>query len=194
METQAFPLDPWEAKMRHRDREIRDRELISAILDMCDVINIAFFDEEYPDNLPVNFGYECEDSLIFYCHHAAEGYKNSLIENHPKVCVVTHKFMNKIYNSYDNSGHDYRSVMAFGEISFIPSNSVEYEKAWQCLCACNGRSVPDVIYDDNFKKLMKMSKIVCKHENVIGKAQRKITSIEQIPLKSDARPHAELLK
>jgi len=175
-------------QMRHADREIRDRELIKAILDMCDVINIAFFDEEYPYNLPVNFGYEYADDLIFYCHHAAEGYKNHLIENHPKVCVVTHKFMDNIYNSYDKSGHDYRSVMAFGEISFIPSESSEYEKAWQHLCACNGRTVPEIIYNDNFRKSMKMSKIVCRPEKVIGKAQRKITSPEQIPLKTDPKP------
>ena len=174
--------------MRHADREIRDKELIKAILDMCDVINIAFFDEEYPYNLPVNFGYEYEDDLIFYCHHAAEGYKNHLIENYPKVCVVTHKFMDNIYNSYDKSGHDYRSVMAFGEISFIPSESDEYEKAWQRLCACNGRTVPKIIYDANFRKLMKMSKIVCRPEKVIGKAQRNITSIDQIPLKTDSKP------
>ena len=174
--------------MRHADREIRDKALIKAILNMCDVINIAFFDEEYPYNLPVNFGYEYEDNLIFYCHHASEGYKNHLIEAYPKVCVVTHKFMDNIYNSYDKSSHDYRSVMAFGEISFIPFDNREYEKAWQCLCACNGRAVPEIIYNDNFRKSMKMSKIVCKPENVIGKAQRRITLIEQIPLKSDAKP------
>jgi len=174
--------------MRHADREIRDRELIKAILDMCDVINIAFFDEEYPYNLPVNFGYEYEENLIFYCHHAPDGYKNHLIEKHPKVCVVTHKFLDHIYNSYDKSSHDYRSVMAFGEISFIPGDSNEYEKAWQCLCACNERTVPKLVYDANFRKFVKMSKIVCQPEKVIGKAQRHITSIDQIPLKSDTKP------
>jgi len=176
--------------MRHSEREIKDKELIKAILDMCDVINIAFFDEEYPYNLPVNFGYEYSKDLIFYCHHAPDGYKNHLIENHPKVCVVTHKFLDHIYNSYDHSGHDYRSVMAFGDISFIPSNSDEYEKAWQRLCACNGRTLPEQIYDADFRNWIKMSKIICRPENITGKAQRRITSLDQIPLKSDSRPAA----
>ena len=171
--------------MRLADREIRDKDLIKSILDMCDVINIAFYDDVYPYNLPVNYGYSYDDDLIFYCHHAPDGYKNKLIERNPKVCVVTHRFLDHIHNSYDNSSHDYRSVMAFGEISFISAQSNEYEIAWQRLCACNDREVPDRVYDRKFRNWIKMSKIVCRPENVVGKAQRKITSVEQIPLKSD---------
>jgi hypothetical protein len=76
--------------------------------------------------------------------------------------------------------------MAFGEISFIPPQSDEYEKAWERICACNGRAVPDIVFDPKFRlNAVKMTKIVCHPENVIGKAQRPITSLEQIPLKSD---------
>jgi len=170
------------------ERKITDKELLKAVLDICDVINIAFFDEEYPYNLPVNFGYEFEDNLIFYCHHGIEGYKNRLIEKYPKVCVVTHKFLDNIYNDYDKSSHDYRSVMAFGEISFIDPQSTDYTKAWERLCLCNGRTVPDVVFSPEFMKSVAMTKIVCKPENVIGKAQRKISSVEQVPLRSDERP------
>ncbi|MDR0473129.1 MAG: pyridoxamine 5'-phosphate oxidase family protein [Treponema sp.] len=165
--------------MHHADREIRDRKIIMAILDMCDVINIGFFDDEYPYVLPVNFGYEFEDNLVFYTHHAAEGYKNKLIKSSPKVCVVTHKFIDHIHNDYDNSGHDYRSVMAFGEMSVIERESAEYGKAWGALCRCNGRAVPDAVFKPEFKVLM--SKIACRPENVIGKAQRHITTVDQVP-------------
>ncbi|MDR0494522.1 MAG: pyridoxamine 5'-phosphate oxidase family protein [Treponema sp.] len=165
--------------MYHADREIRDRKIIMAILDMCDVINIGFFDDEYPYVLPVNFGYEFEDNLVFYTHHAIEGYKNKLIKSSPKVCVVTHKFMDHIRNNYDNSGHDYRSVMAFGEMSFIARESGEYGKAWAALCRCNGRAVPDAVFKPEFKVLM--GKIVCRPGNVAGKAQRHITELDQVP-------------
>ena len=173
--------------MYHADREIRDKKIIMAILDMCDVINIGFFDGEYPYVLPVNFGYEYEENLVFYMHHAIEGYKNKLVANNPKVCVVTHKFIDHIYNDYDNSGHDYRSVMAFGEMSFIDREreSEEYENAWTVLCKCNGRTVPEVVFDPGFKVLM--GKIVCKSENVIGKAQRQITKLEQVPFTNPPR-------
>ncbi|MCL2772761.1 MAG: pyridoxamine 5'-phosphate oxidase family protein [Oscillospiraceae bacterium] len=172
--------------MYHADREIRDKEIIKAILDMCDIINIGFFDDEYPYVLPVNFGYEFEENLIFYMHHATEGYKNKLIENNPKVCVTAHKFIDHIYNDYDNSSHDYRSVMAFGEMEFIPRESPDYKKAWEILCKCNGRKVPASVFFPEFKVLM--SKIVCRPENVIGKAQRHITSVEEVPFKIISYP------
>jgi len=159
-----------------------------AILDMCDVINIAFNDGEFPYILPVNFGYEFEDDLVFYCHHAPKGYKDTLIDKKPNVCVVTHKFMDHIYNSYDQSGHDYRSIMAFGVMSFIPADSDEYGKAWSMIASHNGRQVPDSVLETDFRyNRIKMSKIVCRRENVIGKAQRHITSVDQVPLKSDPR-------
>ena len=172
--------------MRHADREIRDREIIKAILDMCDVINVGFFDDEYPYVLPLNFGYEYEDDLIFYMHHAAEGYKNKLIEGNPKVCVTTHKFIDHIYNDYDNSGHDYRCVMAFGEIEIISKESPEYRTAWEALCRCNGRTIPTSVFRPDFKVLV--TKITCRPENVIGKAQRHITSADQVPFKIIPRP------
>ena len=174
--------------MNHADREIRDKEIIKAILDMCDVINIGFADEEYPYVLPVNFGYEYEENLVFYMHHALRGYKNKLIEKNPKVCVVTHKFMDNIYNDYDKSNHDYRSVMAFGEMRFIvrADEPEEYAKAWEMLCRCNGRTVPDSVFAPNFPVMM--SKIVCRPENVIGKAQRSIKSVEEAPFNITLNP------
>ena len=131
----------------------------------------------------MSYGYEYEDNLIFYCHHAPEGYKIHLIENNPKVCVVTHKFIDH-KDGYDSSSYEYRSVMAFGEISFIPAESDEYVKAWQYICACNGRTVPDVIYTENMRNRVKLSKIICRAENVFGKAQRKITSLDEVPFLS----------
>ena len=177
-------MNPFEGDiyMRLTNQEITDKKLIKAVLDMCDVINIAFFDEEYPYNLPVNFGYEFEEDLIFYCHHASGGYKIKLVENNPKVCVVTHKFLDH-KDGYDSSSYEYRSVMAFGEISFVPTGSDEYVKAWQCICACNERPVPDVIHDENMQKRLQLTKIVCRADKVFAKAQRKITSVEEIPFR-----------
>ena len=171
--------------MYHSEREIQDRSIICTMLDMCEVINIGFFDEEYPYVLPVNFGYTYEDDLVFYAHHAQEGYKNKLIIDNPKVCVTTYKFMDRIYNSFDHTSHDYRSVMAFGDISVISRESADYKKAWESLAAHNHCSVSEAVYKPGFKVLM--TKIVCRSEKVIGKAQRKITRLEDVPLKTDNR-------
>ena len=168
--------------MYHADREIRDVQLIKAILDMCDVIDIGFADGEYPYVLPVNFGYEFEDDLVFYTHHAVNGYKNALIEKNPKVCVVTYKFI----DLPDESGgrvHDYRSVMAFGNMRFIERDSDEYAKAWAVLTRCNHREAPAAVFNPDFKVLM--GKIVCRREDVIGKAQYPITELKDIPFKNN---------
>ncbi|MCL2057527.1 MAG: pyridoxamine 5'-phosphate oxidase family protein [Oscillospiraceae bacterium] len=167
--------------MRHSDREIRDKEIIKAILDMCEVIDIGFFDDEYPYVLPVNFGYEYEDDLVFYTHHALDGYKNILVAKNPKVCVMTYKFIGHIYNDYDHSSHDYRSVMAFGEMSFIASDSEDYERAWRALGKSYGHTISDSLFAPEFKARILMAKIVCKPENVVGKAQRNVTSVDQVP-------------
>jgi len=165
--------------MYHADREIRDRDIIKAILDMCDVVNVGFYDDEYPYVLPFNFGYEYGDDLVFYLHHATEGYKNKLIAGNPNVCATAHRFIDHIHNDYDNSGHDYRCVMAFGTIETIPRESDEYARAWEVLCRCNGRSVPAAVFAPDFNVLM--TKITCRAENVIGKAQRKISSVSEVP-------------
>jgi len=167
--------------MYHADREIRDKEIIKAILDMCDVISIGMFDVEYPYVLSVNFGYEFEENLTFFTHHAVVGYKNGLIKKNPKVCVNTFKFIDKIHNEYDSSSHDYRSVTAFGEMSFISRDGDDYSRAWSALCRCNGRTVPESVFNPDFKVLM--AKIVCDQKNVIGKAQRNIKNAAEAPFR-----------
>ena len=166
--------------MFHADREIRDIAMLKAILDMCDVISIGLFDEEYPYVLPVNFGYTFQEELVFYTHHAITGYKNELIRKNPRVCVTAHRFIDAP-NETGKRVHDYRSVMAFGEMSFIPPESGEYGKAWQALTKANGRTVPEAVFRPGYEVLM--AKIVCKRDKVIGKAQYPITRLEDIPFK-----------
>ena len=40
---------------------------------------MAFFDEPYPYIVPVNYGFEWKDTLIFYLHTAPDGHKNQLL-------------------------------------------------------------------------------------------------------------------
>ena len=167
--------------MYHKDREIRDKEIIKSILDMCEVINIGFYDDEYPYVLPVNFGYEFDDDLIFYMHHAIDGYKNKLVKRNPRVCVVTYMYAGHIKNDIDHTSHDYRSVMAFGEMSFIPKESDEYKRAWAALARGYGHEVPDAVFEPGFNVLM--GKIVCRPENVIGKSQIPVHDVSQVPLR-----------
>ncbi|MDF2539078.1 MAG: hypothetical protein K0S76_2099 [Herbinix sp.] len=72
--------------MRRKDREITDRNEITAIMEKCEICNIALFDEDYPYIVPLNFGFTYEDNnFCLYFHCAREGKKLELIRNNPKT-------------------------------------------------------------------------------------------------------------
>lgn len=72
--------------MRRKDREITDISEILNIIKKCDTIRLAFFDDEYPYIIPMNFGISCEeDKISFYLHSASEGTKLDLLKKCSKV-------------------------------------------------------------------------------------------------------------
>lgn len=72
--------------MRRNDREIKDLYEIIKVLEKCDVCRLAFFDEEYPYILPLNFGLQVEGNQItLYFHGALEGKKYDLMVKNNKV-------------------------------------------------------------------------------------------------------------
>jgi len=107
--------------MRRQDREVSDRKEIIEIMRKCDVCRIAFFDEEYPYILPLNFGgsYEGSDLELFF-HGAKEGKKLSLIQNNPRVSFemdCSHKLITG--EKACNYTMEYESVCGNGEIVML---------------------------------------------------------------------------
>ncbi len=78
-------------KMRKKDREIKDNDEILNIIKKCDVCTVAFFDEEYPYIVPLNFGVQLEKGeFILYFHGANAGKKLELIKNSNQVAFEMH--------------------------------------------------------------------------------------------------------
>lgn len=78
--------------MRRKDREIKEPSEILEIMKRCAVLDVAFFDEEYPYIVPFNFGLVWEGELpILYIHGAAQGKKFEMMEKNPHVsfCMRT---------------------------------------------------------------------------------------------------------
>ena len=74
--------------MRRKDREITDMQQILSIISKAKVLRLGLFDEEYPYIVPLHYGYEYAESLLFfYMHSAKEGHKLELIADNPRVCV-----------------------------------------------------------------------------------------------------------
>ena len=72
--------------MRRSDREIKEFDEIVKVMEECDVCRIAFFDEEYPYLLPLNFGMKVIDNqIVLYFHGATVGKKYDLMAKNNKV-------------------------------------------------------------------------------------------------------------
>jgi len=170
--------------MRRAELEIRDKAMIKAILDICNVINIGLNDGVFPYVFPTNYGYIYEDDLIFFTHHAPTGHKLDLVAKDPHVCVTAYAFADHIKNprSSSHSRHDYRSVIAFGVMEALTPGTPEYSLCWQTLLECNGRSAAESFLTRDHSKSLRMFKITCDPKNVTGKSQNPLTSLNEVPL------------
>lgn len=72
--------------MRRRDREVTEWSEICEIIKKSEVCSVAFFDEEYPYLIPMNFGamFE-EEKVILYFHGAKVGKKLDLLNKNNHV-------------------------------------------------------------------------------------------------------------
>ena len=69
--------------MRRKDREIKDRELVSQIIRNCQVCRLGLAKGDEPYIVPVSFGY---DGNALYFHTAREGKKIDYINANNAVC------------------------------------------------------------------------------------------------------------
>jgi hypothetical protein len=69
--------------LRKKEKEIKDRREIEAILQKASVCRLAMADGGEPYVVPLNFGYE-GDCLYFHC--AREGRKIDIIRRNDRVC------------------------------------------------------------------------------------------------------------
>lgn len=68
--------------MRRKDREITEISEILEIIKKCDSCSVAFFDEEFPYVIPMNFGFDYKNGGVSLYFHSAEiGKKLDLIRN-----------------------------------------------------------------------------------------------------------------
>ncbi len=112
--------------MRRKDREIKDINKISEIINSCKVLRLGVISEEGVYIVPVNFGYELKDGIFcFYIHGAREGKKINCIIQNPYVCVemdCNHKLSKG--EKACNYSYFYSSIIANGKAE-IPEDDEE---------------------------------------------------------------------
>ena len=114
--------------MRRKDREITDFHDIMDIMNKCDTCRLAFFDQEYPYIVPLNFGVNIEDGQLYlYFHSANQGTKLDLIRQNNKATFEMDCEHNIIlYDERMSCTMGYASVIGHGEIEFVDEDD-KYE-------------------------------------------------------------------
>lgn len=72
--------------MRRKDKEIKEKTAMEAILHQAPVLHLAMCDQGRPYVLPLSFGYK-DDHLYIHC--AKEGRKLEVLRANPRVCFET---------------------------------------------------------------------------------------------------------
>lgn len=164
-----------ELKMYHEDRRIKDPELIRGILDQNMVCTLAMHDEPFPYVVPMNYGYDWEEKLIFYLHMAPRGHRRELLLANPNVAINIWKDVNRWgYEAYRGEKYDYRSVTVFGRAEILEpqKENPEILKALNCISVQGGRPA--------FKKFPEPC---CRDLAIIKVTAKEITAKSLYPIK-----------
>ncbi len=152
--------------MRRKDREVTDINEIIDIIKQCDVCSLAFFDEEYPYTIPLNFGWHYDgDKIEFYYHCAGVGKKLDLIRTNPKVAFemnCNHKLITGD-NACDYT-MEYESVCGNGIIQILPDEDKITALNYLMKQYSDGESFQ---YDENLVKRIAVLKLTV--HNIFGK-------------------------
>ncbi|MBP1736328.1 MAG: pyridoxamine 5-phosphate oxidase family protein [Oscillospiraceae bacterium] len=107
--------------MRRSDREVKDIQTITEIIQRCDVCRIAINHSPVPYILPLNFGMETVDgNIILYFHGASEGTKYELLKQNNRVSFemdCSHRLVTTPETG--NCTMEYESVIGDGYIEFV---------------------------------------------------------------------------
>lgn len=113
-------------EMRRKDREITDINDIKNILDECMVCRIAFNFEESIHIVPMNYGYDFDDTgmLTFYLHGACDGrkiraLKSATSEGLPVAVELDIEKGLLSGNTACSYGYAYKSIMGNGKAFII---------------------------------------------------------------------------
>ena len=111
--------------MRRQDRRVIDIEEIKGILNSTRIIHLGMMDGDYPYVVPLHFGYEFIDEILYiYVHGHYEGKKFSLIQANPHVFIEIDGSDEALVSGGDipcKYSSVYSSVMGRGEATYLES-------------------------------------------------------------------------
>ena len=170
--------------MVHFEREVKERELIEAMLRQFHHVNLGLHDTDgYPYVVPLNIGFEIRDDRLYvYVHFMKKGHKLDLMKNDPRVCLEFSMFQDFPDRPYKGHRHDYRSVIAKGDIQVIDAKEdyETFERGYNLLYTCNNREIKP-LKERKTLPAMYMGMIVCDMKNVTAKSEFPLRTPEDVP-------------
>ncbi|KAB8287731.1 flavin-nucleotide-binding protein [Bifidobacterium avesanii] len=163
-------------QMRRADREVTDAAAIGAIIDACDIVDMAYVDAEGLTVVPLNFGYEHDSEtgrLTLWMHSAVSGRKLDAIRasgNRLPVAFTMRADCEVIEGRVAcNWGEAFRSVVGNGAATIVDDLD-EARHGLQMLMAHQAR-MPHVAFTDAQVRAVTVWKIEADH--VTAKAHAK---------------------
>lgn len=170
--------------MIHYEREVKEAELIKAILDEMDQVHLGMMDEDgYPYVVPLNFGYEIKDDKLYvYTHFSKRGHKLDLLKKNPRVCAQFSIFNDFPDRPYKGHRHDYRSVIAKGVMHIIDykEDPDTYTTGYNALYTCNNRDIKP-LKDRKVIPPIYIGMIICDMDQVTAKSEFPLRKVEDVP-------------
>ena len=178
--------------MRKFEHEVKEKELVAAILDTAPFIVISATDEDgLPYSVPVCYGAVCdEEGVRIYIHSAREGRKIDLWRKEPVVTCVAAYLYNNVDPAFYYRGvfHDYRSVMLRGRLTQVKRGEPgsRHGEAVQAMLRHYGRgpahfSVPHYSWMDVFV-------VTCPWEDVSCKAEGPMADMKYVKFPERGEP------
>ena len=109
--------------MRRQDRRVTEIEEIKGILNSTRIIHLGMMDGDYPYVVPLHFGFEFIDGVLYiYVHGHHEGKKFDLIKANPHVFIEIDGSDEALVSGGDIPcaySSVYSSVMGRGEATYL---------------------------------------------------------------------------
>lgn len=174
-------------KMHREKVRIMDQEIQEEIIRRGHVATVCFQDEPYPYAVPMNYGYEWKEQLVFYFHMAKVGHRIDLIKKDNHVMLNIHEFLDRYgYKPYQKETHDYRSINVFGTAEIITTdNESEYLKGFSLLQAHQSNRPPIKRITQEMKDRLYVLKITADY--VVAKSQYPIHSVEEVEMPENTK-------
>lgn len=101
--------------LQFHEREIKDNEEITTILERGKYISIAMCRENLPYLVTLSYGYD-KDSDTLYFHSRTDGLKLDILQTNPDVCATV---IADLGYHEGRCEHAYRSVVLYGTMSVV---------------------------------------------------------------------------